>query len=201
MKRILQTPGRAWNLPARRMAGLAFLFLYVMTIPFGNWIVMNVGLVCPRAGDPCLVPVLPGMWAPSGVLVAGLALVLRDAVQSYLGAKAAFVSILLGEALSGLLSPVSLVVASAVAFLFSETADLVVYTPLRRRSAPLAVLLSGVAGAMADSALFLSLAFGSLEFFWGQVVGKLWMSVFAAGALFLLRQRSGRIPAATSVSI
>ena len=166
--------------------GLLFLVLYILTIPLGNWVVMNVGLVCPGNGSPCLVPVWPEVWSPSGVLVAGAALVLRDGVHHYLGTKASFVAILAGAVLSGFLSPVSLIVASTVAFLFSETADLLVYTPLRKNHAGLAILASGVAGALADSALFLLLAFGSLEFFWGQVIGKLWMSVFAAGLVALI---------------
>ena len=34
---------------------------------------------------PCLVPVAPGLLAPSGVLTVGAALVLRDVVQRCLG--------------------------------------------------------------------------------------------------------------------
>lgn len=178
-------------------AGLLFLALYVMTIPFGNWIVLNVGTVCPGGDSPCLVPVWPGVMAPSAVLVAGAALVLRDGVHHYLGVRAAFAAILAGSFLSGFLSPASLVFASTVAFLFSETVDLLAYQPLRARHPSAAILVSGLAGAMADSALFLFFAFGSLEYFWGQVIGKLWMSVLAAGLLWLMRQRgSSGAPAA-----
>ncbi|MCG5030330.1 VUT family protein [Mesosutterella sp. OilRF-GAM-744-9] len=173
-------------------AGLLFLCLYVLTIPLGNWVVMNIGLVCPAQGQPCLVPVWPGVMAPSGVMVAGAALVLRDGVHHYLGVKAAFAAILAGALLSGFLSPASLIFASTAAFLFSETVDLLVYQPLRGRYPSSAILASGLAGAMADSALFLFFAFGSLEFFWGQVIGKLWMSVAAAAVLFALHQRAGR---------
>ena len=71
MSRILpMMPG----LPAgrrERSLGLLFLLLYILTIPLGNWVVMNAGLVCPGNGAPCLVPVWPGIWSPSGVLVAG----------------------------------------------------------------------------------------------------------------------------------
>ena len=44
-------------------------------------------------------------------------------------------------------------------------------TPIYRRLV-LAVLLSGLAGSVVDSALFLWLAFSSLEFLAGQVLGK-----------------------------
>ncbi len=189
MSHIQQAQERAQKKFSLSAAGLLALALYILTIPLGNWVVMNAGLVCPGNGSPCLIPVLPGVWAPSGVMVAGAALVLRDAVHHYLGTKAAFIAILAGALLSGFLSPVSLIVASSVAFLFSETADLMVYAPLRKRYPSSAILASGLAGAVADSALFLFLAFGSLEFFWGQVIGKLWMSVIAAAVIALIRMK------------
>jgi uncharacterized PurR-regulated membrane protein YhhQ (DUF165 family) len=46
-------------------------------------------------------------------------------------------------------------VASAVAFLFSELADFVVYQPLRERRWLLAVFASNVVGLVIDSILFL----------------------------------------------
>jgi regulator of RNase E activity RraA len=101
--------------------------------------------------------------APSGVLMAGIALVLRDLVQRRLGVAAASLAILAGAALSALLAPPALVIASAVAFLLSEFADLAVYTPLARRGLVLAVVTSGVAGLVVDSIVFLWLAFGSLD--------------------------------------
>ena len=60
--------------------------------------------------------------------------------------------------------------ASAAAFLFSEFADLAVYTPLERSRWLTAVAVSNVVGLIADSALFLWLAFGSLDFLAGQLV-------------------------------
>jgi uncharacterized PurR-regulated membrane protein YhhQ (DUF165 family) len=110
----------------------------------------------------------------------GLALVLRDAVHATLGWRWSVVGIVCGAALSAVLAPASLVIASAVAFLFSEFADLSVYAPLRKQRPVQAVLLSGVVGAVVDSVLFLLIAFGSLQFLGGQVVGKIWMSIVAA---------------------
>jgi uncharacterized PurR-regulated membrane protein YhhQ (DUF165 family) len=63
-------------------------------------------------------------------------------------------------------------VASVVAFTVSETIEALVFTPIRNRSLSLGVLASGVAGTAVDSWLFLSIAFGSLSFFWGQFFGK-----------------------------
>ena len=81
------------------------------------------------------------------------------------------------------------VVASGTAYLFSETADLVVYTPLQRRWLLLAVFASSVIGLVVDSVLFLYLAFGSIEFLPGQVIGKAWMVLFALPFVALLRRR------------
>ena len=55
--------------------GLLYFVLFILTIPVMNWVVMNVGTVCTPDG-PCLIPVAPGLMAPSGVLMAGIARVL-----------------------------------------------------------------------------------------------------------------------------
>jgi uncharacterized PurR-regulated membrane protein YhhQ (DUF165 family) len=131
--------------------------------------------------------------APSGVLMAGIALVLRDLVQRRLGVAASSLAILAGAALSALLAPPALVIASAVAFLLSEFADLGVYTPLARRGLVLAVVASGVAGLVVDSIVFLWLAFGSLDFLSGQVVGKAWMVLLSIPLVAWLRRRDERL--------
>jgi uncharacterized PurR-regulated membrane protein YhhQ (DUF165 family) len=127
--------------------------------------------------------------APSGVLMIGLALVLRDAVHELGGIKAAMFAIALGGVLSAFLAPSALVIASVTAFVLAELADLAVYAPLRKKRLALAVLLSGVAGSVVDSALFLFLAFGSLDFLSGQIVGKLWASIAAFAFLAMYRKR------------
>lgn len=166
----------------RYFAFLAFL----ATVPLANWMIGNVGTVCIPDG-PCLLPVGFGLSAPSGVLVIGAALVLRDMVQQLLGIRWAFAAIVCGVILSALVAPPALVLASAAAFLLSEFADLGVYTPLRKKGLALAVLASGVVGSIVDSAVFLFLAFGSLDYIAGQVVGKLWMA--GLGAAFLAWRR------------
>lgn len=176
----------------RRIEGLAFLAGFTLCIPAANWLIGNVGVTCV-AGGPCLIPVAPGVMAPSGVLMIGLALVLRDLVQRRLGLWWASGAILAGAALSAALAPPALVVASAVAFLLSEFADLAVYTPLQRRRLMLAVLLSGAVGLVVDSVVFLHLAFGSLDFLLGQVLGKAWMVVLALPAIRWLRRRDSRL--------
>ena len=176
----------------RRREGLLFLVLFGLTIPVANYLVEHVGTVCVPRG-PCLIPVLPGLQAPSGVLMIGIALVLRDLVQRRLGVAVAALAILAGAALSALLVPPSLVIASAVAFLLSEFADLGVYTPLARRRLMLAVVASSFVGLVVDSIVFLGLAFGSLDFLVGQVVGKSWMVLLSIAFIQWLRRRDARL--------
>ena len=67
-----------------RTEGYLFLVGFMLTIPAANWLIGNAGTLCLEKG-PCLIPVAPGLMAPSGVLMIGLALVLRDMVQRRLG--------------------------------------------------------------------------------------------------------------------
>ena len=130
--------------------------------------------------------------APSGVTMIGIALVLRDLVQRRLGVGVAVGAILAGAALSALIAPPALVVASAAAFLLSELADFAVYTPLARRRLIVAVVASSLVGLVVDSIVFLWLAFGSLEFLAGQIVGKAWMVLLSIPFVAWLRRRDER---------
>jgi uncharacterized PurR-regulated membrane protein YhhQ (DUF165 family) len=176
----------------RRLEGFAFLLAFILCIPIANWMIQHVGWICPPE-QPCLIPVAPGLMAPSAVLMAGLALVLRDLVQRRLGIAWSVAAILFGGALSWWVAPPALVYASVAAFLFSELADLAVYTPLQRRRLVLAVVASCIVGLFVDTMIFLNLAFGSLEFMWGQVVGKGWMVLLAIPFIAWLRRRDAAI--------
>jgi len=176
----------------RRAEGFIYLALFTLTIPAANWMIGHVGAVC-QPQNPCLVPVAPGLMAPSGVLMIGVALVLRDLVQRRLGFLMALGAIVAGAALSAALASPAIVVASAAAFLLSEVADLFIYTPLQRRHFVLAVALSSLVGLVVDSAVFLYLAFGSLDFLAGQIVGKAWMVLLALPLVHWLRQRDRRL--------
>lgn len=175
-----------------RIEGLGALALFILTIPVANWMVGHAGTTCLPNG-PCLVPVAPGVMAPSGVLMIGLGLVLRDLVQRRLGLLAGFAAIAAGAAISAAVAPPALVLASTAAFLLSETADLLVYTPLQRRRFVAAVVLSSAVGLVIDSAVFLQLAFGSLAYLPGQILGKLWMVILATPFLIWLRRRDERL--------
>lgn len=153
--------------------GLVVAALYVATVYAANWAISHIGFV----------PVGFGLLAPAGVYFAGLAFTLRDLTHEALGRRAVLVAIFVGACLSALIDPF-LGIASGTAFLVSELADFAVYTPLRERTWLGAVALSNTVGLTLDSALFLLLAFGSLQFLPGQIVGKLWMTALAVVVLW-----------------
>ncbi len=161
---------------------MVWLLGYIATIFLANWMVATFGVV----------PVGFGLVAPAAVYAVGLAFTLRDLTQERLGRAWTFLAIVAGALLSALVSP-QLALASGAAFLFSESADLAVYTPLRERGRWLvAVAASNTVGLVVDSALFLALAFGSFDFLVGQIVGKAWMTVLAVAVMWLARRASLR---------
>lgn len=149
---------------------------YLACVPTANWMIGHIGTICIPHG-PCLIPIGFGLMAPSGVLTIGAALVLRDIVQRTSGILVAIASVVAGTLLSWFVADIHIALASAAAFLISELADTAVYSPLQKRGMILAVLASGVVGAAVDSAAFLYLAFNSLDFIAGQIVGKCWASI------------------------
>lgn len=152
---------------------MIWLAFYIATIFAANWAIETFGFV----------PVGFGLMAPAGVYFVGLAFTFRDLAHESVGRKWVAVAILIGAGLSAFVSP-QFALASGVAFLLSELADFAVYTPLRERGWLRAVALSNIVGLIVDSALFLWLAFGSLEFIAGQIVGKGWMTVLAVALLW-----------------
>jgi len=159
---------------------------YLGTIVAANWAISRYGAV----------PVWPGLLALAGVYFAGLAFTLRDLLHEAAGRPAVLAAIVAGAGLSFAVAGPHLAVASAAAFGLSELADLTVYEPLHRRRWLLAVAASNVVGLVVDSLLFLWLAFGSLTFLPGQIVGKTWMTVLAvvllaAGRAWRRRQVAG----------
>lgn len=164
---------------------MIWFLAYLLTIVLANWAIQTFGVV----------PVGFGLMAPAGVYFAGLAFTFRDLTQESIGRLATFGAILLGASISALISP-QFAMASGLAFLLSESLDMLVYTPLRERHWLWAVGLSNVVGFVADSVLFLLLAFGSLEFLPGQLVGKLSMTLLAVAVLWTLRRRRAQLAAA-----
>lgn len=156
---------------------MIYVAAYIATIFAANWAIQTFGLV----------PVGFGLMAPAGVYFVGLAFTFRDLAQESVGRRWIVAAILIGASLSAIVSP-AFALASGVAFLLSELADFAIYTPLRERGWLRAVALSNAVGLVVDSVLFLWLAFGSLEFLPGQIVGKAWMTLLAIAVLWSLRR-------------
>jgi len=169
------------------MIWIAFA-LFAATIPAANWLIGNVGTTCLPNG-PCLIPVGFGLMAPSGVLMIGLALVLRDWLHELAGWRWSVAAVMAGGAMSLYVSPPAIAIASSVAFVLAELADLCVYAPLRKRSRSMAVMASQIVGAALDSALFVWIAFGSLDFSAGTTLAKLYAGALAS--LWLWRKARG----------
>jgi len=91
------------------------------------------------------------MWAPMA-LVTGLILVFRDFAQREIG-HWIFVPLLIGLALSYIMAPPAIALASSAAFAISELIDWAVFSytkkPLSKR-----VMLSSLAGAPIDTVAF-----------------------------------------------
>jgi uncharacterized PurR-regulated membrane protein YhhQ (DUF165 family) len=174
---------------ARTIGGVAIV-AYVLTVVAANWAIDRYGTVSVGFG----------LTAPAGVYFAGLAFTLRDVAHDTLGRWYVLAGIAAGSVISLIQSDnatipggvTSIAVASAAAFLLSETFDFAVYTPLRVRNWIGAVLASNVVGLVADSVVFLWLAFGSLKFLDGQIVGKGWMTVAAVIVLSAWRRATRR---------
>lgn len=159
--------------------GWLWAALLALTIVGANWAIATFGMV----------PVGFGLMAPAGVYFAGIAFTLRDLIHDTWGTRGVLAAIAVGALLSAFVSP-TFALASGVAFLLSELADLFVYAPLRERHWLWAVAASNAVGAVVDSAVFLWLAFGSVEYLAGQVVGKAWMTALAVMLIWLIRLKS-----------
>lgn len=151
---------------------------FLACIVGANWALNTFGVV----------PVGLGLMAPAGVYFAGMSFGLRDAVQELSGRAWTVSLIVVGAGLSWFIEP-TFAVASGAAFLLGELADFAIYTPLRERKWVGAVIASNIVGSIVDSAVFLWLAFGSLEFIAGNVWGKALMTVPAIGIVWAVRNR------------
>lgn len=134
-------------------------------------------------------PGQPGIEAPSGVYIIGLTLVLRDLLQHRVGKVTMVALIVVGAGLAALISP-AIALASGAAFLISESLDYGVFTLTERFGFLRAVLASNAVSLVADSVVFLVVAFGSLQYVEGQIIGKALATLAAVAVIAVLR--SGR---------
>jgi hypothetical protein len=127
----------------KRLARLRFVYVYVLLIPLVNWSFAHVPNIALGGG---------GVWQPLAI-VTGLVLVFRDFAQREIG-HLIFIPLLIGVAISFVMAPPAIALASALAFGISEAVDWAVYTASKR---PLSqrVLISSAIAAPLDSAVFL----------------------------------------------
>lgn len=163
----------------RITAAIAASLLYLSTIVAANWLIETYGPI----------PVGLDLFAPAGVYLIGPALVLRDLVQWLGGRVWSLAALAVGAGLSFLVAAPAVAIASATAFAVSELIDFTLFTWIAPRWTR-AVAAGGVAGAIADSVVFLAIAFGSMEFLPGQVLGKLYGIALAAVVVAARRRRT-----------
>jgi len=171
-----------------RWAAAAFT-IYAGAIIASNWLISHVGIPT-GPGGPHLTPVGFGLMAPSGVWAAAVSFPARDMVQRTGGRWLGIAAILVGAGISYLISAPVIAIASGVTYLFSETADFAVYTPLQRRWFAPAVVASGCVAAVVDSVLFLHLAglpTGAAAVA-GLVLGKVWVQLAAGPVTWKMRR-------------
>jgi len=161
----------------RRIPAALAIAAYLACIIGANALVQRYGIV----------PVGLGLSGPAGVFLIGPALVLRDYVQWALGKTVSLLALAAGVVLSYAVADPHIATASAVAFAISELTDFALFTWIAPRWAR-AVAVGGIAGAVLDSAVFLQIAFGSLAFMPGQVLGKVY-GIAIATVLIAARRR------------
>lgn len=159
--------------------------VFIAAVLAANWLTTEHGMI----------PVGFGLVATAGTYAAGLTFVVRDTIQDVGGKAAVLALIVIGAALSYLIGPEAqkIALASGVAFLVSELADLAVYTPLRSHGYVRAAIASNVVGSFVDTVLFLAIAgFPIWSSVPGQLVAKLTVTAVVVasviGARAVLRQ-------------
>ncbi len=143
---------------SRQAVALATLF--VVAAAASNWAIENVGRdngpLAPRT-----ISIGWGLEAPSGVVLIGMMIAVRDALHERVGLRGTIVVIAIASLVSAVLAPPALAIASGVTLLVAEITDALVYQQLRRRGRIVAATASNVASSIVDSALFLTIAYGA----------------------------------------
>lgn len=133
-----------------------------------------------------------GLLIPAGSWFIGLTFMLRDWVQHYHGRKTTYIVIGAALAISAIISIIMgqgmrIVLASAAAFLISESTDTEIYSRLKM---PLAgrVFWSGAAGGILDSVAFAMIAGFPAQAIIGQAAVKLFMQTIGIGLLVSMKK-------------
>jgi hypothetical protein len=193
----MSTRSSAASAGGRHRIAVVAVALYGASVVAANWLTSRYGFV----------PVGFGQTATAGTFAAGGALVVRDVVQDALGRSGVAALIAAAAGVSFVVAAPQVAAASMLAFLVSEGLDMAAYTPLRQRARfgdrwwQAAVAAGAIAGAVADTAVFLGVAFGAAAIvpaLAGQLLGKTEVAVallvLGVAARALLREpldRSG----------
>jgi len=185
----------------RRLLSIVSFFGFIGCIFGANYLITRYGIV----------PVGFGLTGPAGVFLVGPAFVFRDMLQwssattpNLIRDKQSSIITLLalavGITISYQLASKQIAFASAVAFGLSEFVDFVAFTiiaPKRNTSTYLkwarAVLVSGIFGIVIDSIVFLSIAFHSLRYAPGQMLGKLYGVLIASVIIAVRRKKTANV--------
>lgn len=184
---------------SKRISGFILLAIYIGSVVLANWLTSHYGLVAVGLG----LSATAGTWAISGAVMT------RDLLQDSLGRVVVLAGIVAAALLSYVVASPKLAFASGLTFLLGETAELLVYTPLRRRArfgTPRWAGVVGVAnatGILLDTVLFLWLAgfpfaVRNVE---GQLLGKAWVTIGVVALIWLVRPLLTPTPAATAESV
>lgn len=132
-----------------------------------------------------------GAWSPMAI-VTGLVLVVRDFAQREIG-HAIFIPLFIGIAISFVMAPPEIALASAAAFGISETVDWFVYTISKRPLSQRVLLSSGVSAPL-DSAVFWALASLAVPgvFTWSTVITAIASKLLGTYVVYVILKRHGR---------
>lgn len=163
-------------------AAVALAALYASALVAANLLTSHYGLIAVGFG----------LYASAGTYAAGLALALRDSLQSVAGMRVVLPAMALGLLASAVTADPQVALASTVATALAETTDFAVYTPLRRRRRRTALAVSCAVGAVVDTVVFLSLAGFpvTLATVAGQVLAK---AMWVVGAYLIVCEGARRV--------
>ena len=159
---------------------------YVTSPVYVNWVYMHVAEPVNDTGERLLM-LWPGFGIDPTLPIIGATLCLRDWVQSAWGRALTIGAIVIGAGVSALVSP-EVALASGMAFLASELADQVTWTVMHRRPV-VATAASGIVGAAVDTTTFLLVAFGTMDTWGIQWLGKAGTVLVVAAGMYLWRAR------------
>lgn len=156
-------------------AATALTLLFIVGAATSNWAMSNIGMYNGPSA-PRTLPIGWGVEAPSGVVLIGLMLTIRDGLHERIRTRGMAAIIFIASVVSAVVAPPAIALASGATLAVAETADALVYQRLRRQGRLLAAAASNLVSSVVDSVLFLLVAFGvqaAIEGSWALTVGKL----------------------------